>query len=60
MIILEELVNLIYNILVIPIPMPISFEKVYYYNLFGLLVVVFFIFIISLVIRKLYAGAGDN
>lgn len=58
---MKEIINLLTKVLFIPIPMPISFfEKPMYYNLFGLLVVFFLIYICDLVISRLYGGEGDD
>lgn len=60
MIFLKELFDLIYKVLFIPIPMPISFfGKVMYYNLFGVFVIFLLFLIISLIIRKTSGGASD-
>lgn len=57
---MKEIVSLFYNILFIPIPLPISFNNaVMYYNLMGIIVVFFLIFLVSLIIRKISGGAGD-
>ncbi len=58
---MKEIINLFYNVLFIPIPMPISFgETPLYYNLFGVILVFFIIFICALIIKKLSGGAGDD
>lgn len=57
---MKELINIIYKILFIQIPMPITlFGQPLYYNLFGLIIVFFIIFVCSFIIRKLSGGAGD-
>jgi len=57
---MKEILQLFSQVLFIPIPLPISFfDKPLYYNFFGLIVVFFVIFIISLIINRLYGGAGD-
>lgn len=57
---MKEIVNLLINILFIPIPLPINFFDVpLYYNFFGLIVIFFCIYTVGLIIRKLYGGAGD-
>ncbi len=57
---MKELFDLIYTVLFIPIPLPISFFGVtMYYNLFGFFVVCLLFLIISLVIRKTSGGASD-
>lgn len=57
---MKEILHLFSEVLFIPIPMPISlFDKPLYYNLFALIVVFFIFFIISLIINRLYGGAGD-
>ena len=55
-----EVLNLIYEVLLIPIPLPLTVFGYYmYFNFFGLIIVFFLIFLVSLIIRKLTGGAGD-
>lgn len=57
---MQELVNLISNILFLPIiPVPLSFNNVQYINLFSIGLAIFVIFLLSLILKKLLAGSGD-
>ncbi len=56
---MQELVNLISNILFLPIiPVPLSFNNVQYINLFSIGLAFFVIFLLSLILKKLLAGSG--
>lgn len=58
---MKEIVNLIMEVLFIPIPLPISFsEDPMYFNLFGLFAVSFAIYICWIVISRLYGAEGDD
>lgn len=57
---MKEILQLFNEVLFIPIPFPITlFGNPLYYNFFGLIIVFFIIFIISLIIDRLYGGAGE-
>lgn len=57
---MKEIFDLIYQVLFIPIPLPISFfGSIMYYNLFGFFVICLLFLIISMIIRKTSGGAGD-
>ncbi len=56
---MQEIFNLINIILFLPIPFPFAFDNILYFNLFGVIIVFFLIGLVSFIIRKLSAGAGD-
>ena len=57
---MSEIFSLIDKILFIPIPFPLTFGNIIYYNLFGLIVVAFIIFLAGLILKKLLAGSSDD
>ena len=58
---MKEIIDLIIKLLFIDIPLPISlFDEPLYFNMFGLIIVCFSIYICELIISKLYSGEGDD